>query len=115
MSVRCSAGNTVQLTYTDSSNTQHTVTLVALGAGGTLPKQTSSSGNQTIGVDFAAGMSAVVSQLNAALGTNLQFSNPSGTTLQVLNQRQRQHRQFAVGNLDRDLAHQRQRAAAAIS
>ncbi len=80
-----SAGNTVQLTYTDSSNTQHTVTLVALGAGGTLPKQTSSSGNQTIGVNFAAGMSAVVSQLNAALGTNLQFSNPSGTTLQVLN------------------------------
>ncbi len=30
-------------------------------------------------------MSAAVSQLNAALGTNLQFSNPSGTVLQVLN------------------------------
>ena len=30
-------------------------------------------------------MSSVVSQLNAALGTNLQFSNPSGTVLQVLN------------------------------
>ncbi len=38
-----------------------------------------------IGVNFSAGMSAVVSQLNAALGTNLQFSNPSGTVLQVLN------------------------------
>ena len=30
-------------------------------------------------------MGSVVSQLNAALGTNLQFSNPSGTVLQVLN------------------------------
>ncbi len=40
---------------------------------------------RSIGVNFAAGMGSVVSQLNAALGTNLQFSNPSGTVLQVLN------------------------------
>ena len=39
-------GNTLQLTYTDSSSTQHTVTVIALGAGGTLPANTSSS--QTI-------------------------------------------------------------------
>ena len=30
-------------------------------------------------------MASVVSQLNAALGANLQFSNPSGTLLQVIN------------------------------
>jgi flagellar hook-associated protein 1 FlgK len=30
-------------------------------------------------------MGSVVSQLNAALGSSLQFSNPSGTVLQVLN------------------------------
>ena len=80
-----SAGNTVQLTYTDPQNTQHTVTIVALGAGGTLPAQSANSSNPVIGVNFAGGMSSVVSQLNAALGTNLQFSNPSGTVLQVVN------------------------------
>ena len=77
-------GNTVQLTYTDASSNQHSVTVVALGAGGTLPLQ-SSGNNQVIGVNFAGGMASVVSQLNAALGTNLQFSNPSGTLLQVVN------------------------------
>jgi len=78
-------GNTVQLTYTDAQNQQHTVTIVALGAGGTLPAQPANATNPVIGVNFAAGMSAVVSQLNSALGANLQFSNPSGTVLQVLN------------------------------
>ncbi len=80
-----SAGNTIQLTYTDPQNTQHTVTIVALGAGGALPVQSGNSSNPVIGVNFAGGMSSVVSQLNAALGTNLQFSNPSGTVLQVVN------------------------------
>jgi flagellar hook-associated protein 1 FlgK len=78
-------GNTVQLTYTNSAGTQQTVTVVSLGAGGTLPKTSSGSANQEIGVNFSGGMSSVVAQLNAALGTNLQFSNPSGTVLQVLN------------------------------
>jgi flagellar hook-associated protein 1 FlgK len=76
-------GNTLQLTYTDSSNVQHTVSVVALGQGGTLP--TSKSGNnETIGVDFSGGAGSVAAQLNAVLGTSLQFS-ASGTTLQVLN------------------------------
>ncbi len=78
-------GNTVQLTYTNSQNVLQTVNIVALGAGGTLPAQTSSPNSQTIGVDFSGGVSSVVSQLNTALGANLQFSNPSGTLLQVLN------------------------------
>ncbi len=80
-------GNSFQITYTDSSNVQHTITVESLGSGGTLPLQTSPSNanNQTIGINFSGGMGSVVSQLNAALGTNLQFSNPSGTVLQVLN------------------------------
>jgi flagellar hook-associated protein 1 FlgK len=82
-----SAGNSVQLTYTDPGSVQHTITLVALGPGGSLPLQTSPSNpnNQIIGVNFAGGMAAVVTQLNAAFGTNLQFSNPSGTVLQAVN------------------------------
>jgi flagellar hook-associated protein 1 len=82
-----SAGNSLQLTYTDSSNVQHTITIEALGPGGSLPLQTSPSNpnNQIIGVDLSGGMASVVTQLNAAFGTNLQFSNPSGTVLQVVN------------------------------
>jgi flagellar hook-associated protein 1 FlgK len=82
-----SAGNSLQVSYTDASNTPHTITIVALGPGGTIAPQSTpaNSNNQVIGVNLSAGMSAVVSQLNAALGSNLQFSNPSGTVLQVLN------------------------------
>jgi flagellar hook-associated protein 1 FlgK len=77
-------GNSLQLTYTDASNNQHTITIVSLGAGATLPLQPANSNNQTIGVDFSGGINSVVSQLNTALGTNLQFSNSSGA-LQVVN------------------------------
>ncbi|MFZ0528870.1 MAG: flagellar hook-associated protein FlgK [Xanthobacteraceae bacterium] len=80
-----SPGNTVQLTYTDAQNNSHTVTIVALGTGGSLPAQPANATNSEVGVNFSGGMASVVSQLNAALGTNLQFSNPSGTVLQVLN------------------------------
>jgi flagellar hook-associated protein 1 FlgK len=81
-----SPGNSVALSYTDANNVAHTVTIVSLGAGGSLPQQSGSNPvNQTIGVNFSAGMGSMVAQLNAALGTNLQFSNPSGTVLQVLN------------------------------
>lgn len=80
-------GNSVQLAYTDGTNTQHTITIVSLGAGGTLPPQDTPSNpnNQVIGIDFSGGMASVVSQLNGALGANLQFSNPSSTLLQVIN------------------------------
>ena len=77
-------GNTIQLTYVNGG-AQQTVTIVSLGAGGTLPQGGSTSTNQEIGVNFSGGMSSVVAQLNAALGTNLQFSNSSGSVLQVLN------------------------------
>lgn len=79
-------GNSVQLTYTDTGNTAHTVTIVSLAAGGSLPLQNSQANpnNQTIGIDFSGGINSVVSQLNAAFGSVLQFSNAGGT-LQVLN------------------------------
>jgi len=80
-------GNSVQLSYTDSSNVTHNITIVSLGQGGSLPLQTSppNSNSQIVGVDFSGGMSSVVSQLNTLFGGNLQFANPSGTVLQVLN------------------------------
>jgi flagellar hook-associated protein 1 len=82
-----SAGNTVQITYTDASNTQHTVTLVNVTDPAALPLPSSlgTPTNPVIGVNFSGSMASVVSQLNTALGQNLQFSNPAGTTLQVLN------------------------------
>src|SRR5579864_1857083 len=82
-----SAGNSLQLSYTDPGNVQHTISIVAMGPGGSLPLQTSPSNpnNQIIGVNFSGGMAAVVTQLNAAFGTHLQFANPSGTVLQALN------------------------------
>jgi flagellar hook-associated protein 1 FlgK len=77
-------GNSLQLTYTDASNNLHTITIESLGTGGTLPLQPANSNNQVIGVNFSGGINSVVSQLNTALGTNLQFSNSSGA-LQVVN------------------------------
>jgi flagellar hook-associated protein 1 FlgK len=80
-------GNSATLSYTDSGNVAHTITIVSLGPGGSLPLQTSPSNpnNQIIGINFAGGMTSAVAQLNAAFGANLQFANPSGTVLQALN------------------------------
>jgi flagellar hook-associated protein 1 FlgK len=79
-------GNAVQLTYTDAGNTAHTITVVSLGPGGSLPLQNSQANpnNQTIGIDFSGGINAVVSQLNAAFGSVLQFANAGGS-LRALN------------------------------
>jgi flagellar hook-associated protein 1 FlgK len=83
------SGNKISLTYTDNANVQHKVTIVRVDDPSVLPlpqDTTADPNDQVIGVNFAAGMASVVSQLNTALGSaGLQFSNPSGTTLQVLN------------------------------
>ena len=40
---------------------------------------------QVVGLDFSGGMASVIAQINSALGPSaLQFSNPAGTTLRVL-------------------------------
>jgi flagellar hook-associated protein 1 FlgK len=81
-------GNTVNLTYTDSAtNTQHNITIVRVDDPAALPLSNAGGNpnNPVIGVNFSGGMASVVSQLNSALGgANLQFSNPSGSTLRVV-------------------------------
>jgi flagellar hook-associated protein 1 FlgK len=81
-------GNTVNLTYTDSAtNTKHNVTIVRVDDPTALPLSNAGGNpnNPTIGINFSGGMASVVSQLNSALGAaNLQFSNPSGSTLRVV-------------------------------
>jgi flagellar hook-associated protein 1 FlgK len=80
-------GNSAQIAYTDASNVQHTVTVVRVDdpTALPLPNNPADPNNQVVGVNFTGGMASVVTQLNAALGANLQFSNPAGSTLQVLN------------------------------
>jgi flagellar hook-associated protein 1 FlgK len=83
------SGNTIKITYTDTAtSTQHVVTVVRVDDPALLPLSddfTSDPSDQVIGIDFSGGMAGVVTQLNAALGAaGLQFSNPSGSTLRVL-------------------------------
>jgi flagellar hook-associated protein 1 len=81
------AGNTVNLTYTDAAtNTQHQVSIVRVDDPSALPLQNAPNANpKLIGVDFSGGMASIVSQLSSALGgAHLQFYNPSGSTLQVI-------------------------------
>jgi flagellar hook-associated protein 1 len=81
-------GNTINLTVTNAAtNTQQQIQIVRVDDPSALPLQNATNATpKLIGINFSGGMASVVSQLNAALGTsNLQFSNPSGTTLQVLN------------------------------
>jgi flagellar hook-associated protein 1 FlgK len=80
-------GNTVNLTYTNTAtNTQQQVSLVNVTDPSALPLPNAPNANpKVIGINFSGGMASVVSQLNAALvGSNLIFSNPSGSILQVV-------------------------------
>jgi flagellar hook-associated protein 1 FlgK len=83
------AGNTINLTYTDTTtNTQRQVTIVRVDDASGLPLAdiaTSNPNDKVVGVNFSGGMASVIAQINSALGsTRLQFSNPGGTTLRVL-------------------------------
>lgn len=81
-------GNTINLTYTDNTtNTQQQVSIVRVDDPTALPLQNAANASpKRIGIDFSGGLASVVTQLNAALGPNhLQFSNPSGSTLRVVN------------------------------
>jgi flagellar hook-associated protein 1 FlgK len=81
-------GNTINLTYTDAAtHTQHNVSIVRVDDPTALPLSNAGGNpnNPVIGVNFSGGMASVVAQLNSALGgANLQFSNPSGSTLRVV-------------------------------
>src|SRR5262249_2438348 len=79
-------GNTVNLTYTDALNKQHVVTITRVDDPTALPLPSPDPNNPVIGINFTGGAASVAAQLNAALGaTGLQFSNPGGSTLRVLN------------------------------
>jgi flagellar hook-associated protein 1 FlgK len=81
-------GNTINFTYTDAAtNTKHNVTIVRVDDPTALPLSNAGGNpnNPVIGVNFSGGMASVVAQLNTALGgANLQFSNPSGSILRVV-------------------------------
>ncbi len=79
-------GNSINLTFTTSGQQQQ-VKVVRVDDPTALPLPSPPGVSpKVIGVNFTGGMASVVSQLNAALGSNnLQFSNPSGNTLQVVN------------------------------
>lgn len=83
-------GNIIHVTYKDNTTGQtHNLSIMRVDDPTVLPLSNSATADpndQVIGVDFSGGLSSVVSQLNAALGssTGLQFSNPSGSNLRVL-------------------------------
>ena len=82
-------GNSVRVTYTDNlTSIQHVLTLVRVDDPAALPlpdTATTDPNDRVIGLDFSGGIASVASQLNAVLGqTSLQFSNPAGTTLRIL-------------------------------
>jgi flagellar hook-associated protein 1 FlgK len=82
-------GNSINLTYTDTAtNTKHQVTILRVDDPAALPLSntaTADPNDQVIGINFTGGMASVVAQLNTALGAaHLQFSNPVGSTLRVV-------------------------------
>jgi flagellar hook-associated protein 1 len=84
------SGNVVHVTYKDNTTgAKHNLSIIRVDDPSVLPLSNTATldpNDQVLGVDFSAGMGSVVSQLNAALGSSasLQFSNPSGSTLRVL-------------------------------
>ena len=110
-------GNSVQVTYTDALSNPHTVTIIRVDDPAALPLPNSATSNpndQVVGVNFTGGLASVVAQLNAALGSNLQFSN-SGSVLTVLNPPSLSHdRQIRLDHHDRDRARRRQYPAGAL-
>ncbi|WP_027534801.1 flagellar hook-associated protein FlgK [Bradyrhizobium sp. WSM3983] len=80
-------GNTVNITYTDSTNTQRQITLVNVTDPAALPLQNATNANpMQIGVNFSNGMGAIAAALNTALsGSHLSFSAaPSPATATTL-------------------------------
>src|SRR5882724_1312408 len=81
-------GNSINLTYTDiATNTPHNITIVRVDdpTALPLPNTAANPNDKVIGVNFTLGPALVATQIAAAIGNpNLQFSNPAGSTLRVL-------------------------------
>jgi len=84
------SGNVMHVTYKDNTTgVTHNLSIVRVDDPSVLPLSNTATldpNDEVLGINFSGGMASVVSQLNAALGSsaNLQFSNPSGSTLRVL-------------------------------
>ena len=84
------SGNVMHVTYKDNiTGVTHNLSIVRVDDPAVLPLSNTATldpNDEVVGIDFSGGMASVVTQLNAALGStaNLQFSNPSGSTLRVL-------------------------------
>jgi len=82
------AGNSMQLTYMDhQTGQQRRVTIVRVDDPAALPLSnaaTTDPNDEVIGIDFSAGFASVVSQLNDHFNGVVQFDNPVGNTLRVL-------------------------------
>jgi flagellar hook-associated protein 1 FlgK len=83
-------GNVAHITYKDNiTGITHNLSIMRVDDPSILPLSnnvTLDPKDEVLGIDFSGGMASVVTQLNAALGAsaNLQFSNPAGSTLRVL-------------------------------
>jgi flagellar hook-associated protein 1 FlgK len=82
-------GNVLHISYKDNTTgNTHDLSIVRVDDPTVLPlgnNATLDPNDEVLGIDFSGGIASVVTQLNAALsGANLQFSNPSGSTLRVL-------------------------------
>ena len=82
------AGNSISLTYTPAAGPQQRVTIVRVDDPSALPlpnSATADGSDRVVGVTFSGGLASIVAQLSAALGsTMMQFSNPGGTTLRIV-------------------------------
>ncbi|MGN6410271.1 MAG: flagellar hook-associated protein FlgK [Nitrobacter sp.] len=79
-------GNSFNVTYTDSSNVSHTITVVRVDdpAALPIPNTASNPNDKVIGVNFSGGLGSILAQLNAQVGgpAHLTFS-ASGSQLRV--------------------------------
>jgi flagellar hook-associated protein 1 FlgK len=84
------AGNVARISYKDNiTGITHNLSIVRVDDPSILPLSNNATldpNDEVLGIDFSGGMASVVTQLNGALGASasLQFSNPSGSTLRVL-------------------------------
>jgi flagellar hook-associated protein 1 FlgK len=82
------SGNVIHLTYTDAAtNQQRQVSLVRVDDPRVLPLSNDTTAylnDQVVGIDFSGSFTAVLGQLNAALGGNVTFSG-TNTSLSILN------------------------------
>jgi flagellar hook-associated protein 1 FlgK len=81
-------GNSISLTYTTNAGpTTSRVTIVRVDDPSSLPLSntlTADPGDTVIGINFSGGVAGALAALNTALGPNVQFDNPSGSILRVL-------------------------------